>query len=30
MYGRLFRDDYELVDIGCKIGDAVGKGKLVD
>jgi hypothetical protein len=27
-YGKNFRDDFELVDIGCKIGNAVGKGKI--
>lgn len=29
-YGRNFRDDFNLADIGCKIGDAVGKGKVVN
>ena len=28
-YGKGFRDDYDLADIGCKIGDSVGKGKVV-
>ncbi len=29
-YGRNFRDDFELADVGCKIGDAVGKGKVIN
>jgi hypothetical protein len=29
-YGRNFRDDFALADIGCKIGDAVGKGKVIN
>jgi hypothetical protein len=28
-YGVNFRDDFELADIGCKIGDAIGKGKVI-
>lgn len=28
-YGRGFRDDYDLSDIGCKIGDSIGKGKVI-
>jgi hypothetical protein len=28
-YGQGFRDDYQLADIGCKIGNSVGKGKVV-
>jgi hypothetical protein len=28
-YGSGFRDDYQLADIGCKIGEAVGKGKVI-
>lgn len=29
-YGKNFRDDFELADVGCKIGDAIGKGKVVN
>ena len=29
-YGKNFRDDFELADVGCKIGDAVGKGKVIN
>jgi len=29
-YGKNFRDDYSTVDIGCKIGNSIGKGKLVN
>jgi hypothetical protein len=29
-YGRNFRDDYQLADVGCKIGDSIGKGKVVN
>lgn len=28
-YGRNFREDFTLAEIGCKIGDAIGKGKVV-
>ena len=24
-YGDGFRDDYNLIDLGCKIGDSIGK-----
>lgn len=27
-YGRNFRDDYELADVQCKVGDYTGKGKV--
>ena len=29
-YGKNFRDDYSLADVGCKIGEAIGKGKVVN
>ena len=29
-YGRNFREDFPLADVGCKIGDAVGKGKVMN
>ena len=29
-YGENFRDDFSLADIGCKIGDAIGKGELIN
>lgn len=29
-YGQGFREDYQLADVGCKIGDAIGKGKVID
>jgi len=29
-YGSNFREDFLLAEIGCKIGDAVGKGRVVD
>lgn len=29
-YGTGFRDDYSLSDVGCKIGEAVGKGKVIN
>ena len=29
-YGKNFRDDFELADVGCQIGDAVGKGKVIN
>ena len=29
-YGRNFREDFPLADIGCKIGDAVGKAKVIN
>jgi hypothetical protein len=29
-YGGGFRDDYRGVEIGCKIGDAIGQGTLID
>ena len=29
-YGKGFRDDFSLADVGCKIGDAIGKGKVVN
>jgi len=28
-YGDLFRDEYNLVDLACKIGDAIGKAVYV-
>lgn len=28
-YGRNFREDFALADIGCKIGDSIGKGHVV-
>ena len=28
-YGDGFRDDYNLVDLGCKIGDSIGKAVMV-
>jgi len=28
-YGRNFREDYSLADIGCKIGESIGKGRVV-
>lgn len=28
-YGRNFREDFPLADVGCKIGEAVGKGKVI-
>lgn len=29
-YGRNFRDDYSLADVGCKVGDSIGKGKVIN
>lgn len=29
-YGHGFRDDFALADVGCKIGDSIGKGKVVN
>ena len=29
-YGSNFRDDFQYVDIACKIGESVGKGFLQD
>jgi hypothetical protein len=29
-YGQKFRDDFELADVGCKIGDVIGKGKVIN
>lgn len=29
-YGAKFRDDFENADVGCKIGDSIGKGKVVN
>jgi IPT/TIG domain len=29
-YGSGFREDFQLADIGCKVGEAIGKGKVVD
>jgi len=29
-YGDGFRDDYQLADLGCRIGDAVGKAVMVN
>ncbi len=28
-YGDGFRDDYNLVSLGCKVGEAMGKGYYV-
>lgn len=28
--GRNFREDFALADIGCKVGDAIGKGKVIN
>ena len=28
-YGEGFRDDYQLADLGCKIGDSVGKAVFI-
>ena len=28
-YGEGFRDDYSLIDMGCKIGESVGKAVYV-
>jgi len=29
-YGRNFRQDFQLADVGCKIGDAIGKGVVLN
>jgi hypothetical protein len=29
-YGKNFREDYQLADVGCKVGDAVGRGKVIN
>ncbi len=28
-YGQNFRDDFPLSEVGCKIGEAVGKGIVI-
>jgi hypothetical protein len=27
--GRNFREDYSLAEVGCKVGDAIGKAHVV-
>lgn len=29
-YGQKFRDDFELANVGCKIGDTINKGKVIN
>lgn len=29
-YGRNFRDDYSLAEVSCKIGESVGKAKVIN
>jgi hypothetical protein len=29
-YGRNFREDFTLADVGCKVGDSIGKGKVIN
>jgi hypothetical protein len=26
--GKNFRDDFELAEVSCRVGDAIGKGKV--
>ena len=29
-YGRNFREDYPNAEVGCRVGDSVGKGKVLN
>ena len=29
-YGKNFREDYPLAEVGCKIGDSIGKGRVLN
>lgn len=29
-YGSNYRDDFELAEVSCKIGDKIGKGKVIN
>lgn len=29
-YGQKFRDDFELANVGCKIGDVISKGTVIN
>ena len=29
-YGSRFRDDFPNAELGCKIGESIGKGELID